>query len=158
MHALGRSLLAATLSATLAWQCFVRAVEQPASDTRVNIIWRAPSRQSVDILKQLDFGGTLTADQSSQVDGRSPALIYIIAGTVAIERLARTVLTAYRDTQYGGVVIRRDKKGQLLIENKKELPGGTIIVDQGSKGIKVIQSFANPSSGELLDAIQPLLK
>jgi hypothetical protein len=112
----------------------------------------------VAIQKQLNFDGSVTPDSATQVDGRSPALIYIIAGIVSVDILIKTLLTAYKDIRYGGIIIRRGEDGKLLIGNDKKLPGGTILVDQGGQGIKVLNTRSQPSSGELLQAVTPLLK
>ena len=110
------------------------------------------------IQKELNFEGSVTPDRATQVDGRSPALIYILAGIVSVDILIRTLLSVYKDVRYGGIIIRRGDGGRLVIANDKKLPGGTILVDQGSQGIQVLNARSQPGSDELLQAVTPLLK
>ncbi len=157
-----RPFLAAALTASLLLQGLTAARAQsaagPAAETTVDILWRAPSRQSVGIQKELNFEGSVTADRATQVDGRSPALIYILAGIVSVDVLIRTLLSVYKDVRYGGIIIRRGEGGKLLIANDRKLPGGTILVDQGNQGIQVLNARSQPGSDELLQAVTPLLK
>lgn len=134
------------------------SVNAGETGSTVNILWRAPSRQSVSIQKQLNFDGSVTADSSTQVDGRSPALIYILAGIVSVDMLIKTLLSAYKDIRYGGIIVRRGDNGGLLIANDKKLPGGTILVDQGAQGVQLLNAKSQPGSAELLQAVTPLLK
>jgi hypothetical protein len=129
-----------------------------ATGATVNILWRAPSTQSVAIQKELDFDGSVTPDRTTQVDARSPALIYILVGIVSVDILIKTLLTAYKDIEYGGITISRGGDGKLHIGNDKKLPGGTIVVDQGGQNIKVLNARSQPGSEELLQAVTPLLK
>jgi hypothetical protein len=93
-----------------------------------------------------------------QVDGRSPALIYVLAGIVSVDILIITLLSVYKDVRNGGIIIRRGDGGKLLIANDRKLPGGTILVDQGSQGIQVLNARSQPGSDQLLQAVTPLLK
>jgi hypothetical protein len=126
--------------------------------TSATILWRAPSRQSLSIQQQLNFIGSVTADSSTQADARSPADIFLLNGTVSLEALAQTLLTAYKEVQYGGIVLRRGSRGELLISNDMTLPGGTIQIDQGARGATVLHALAHPSQEQLLDLLAQLLK
>ena len=122
------------------------------------IFWRAPSRQSLSIQRQLNFVGSVTADSSTQADARSPAEIFILKGLVSIDALAETLLTVYKDNNYGGIVLRRGGPGEILISHDKTLSGGTILVDRGAQGTAVLHALAHPGKEQLLTMIEPLLK
>jgi hypothetical protein len=129
-----------------------------AGATSATILWRAPSRQSLAIQRQLNFVGSVTADSSTQADARSPADIFLLNGTVSLEALTQTLLSAYKDIQYGGIVLRRGTRGELVISNDTTLPGGTILIDRGAQGTAVLHAIAHPGQQQLLDLITPLLK
>ncbi len=124
----------------------------------VNILWRAPSRQSLSIQRQLNFMGTVTADSTTETDGRSPALIALLSGPVNLERLAATLLTTYTQEGCGGIVLQRGSTGQLLISHQTSLPDGTILINNGPLGITTLNARSKPGKDELIQAMEPLLK
>jgi hypothetical protein len=124
----------------------------------VNILWRAPSQQSLSIRRQLNFMGSVTADSTTETDGRSPALIFILSGPVTLERLATTLLTVYTQEGYGGIVLQRDSTGQLLISQQTSWPDGTIVIDQGSQGVTRFNARSKPGKQDVMQAIQALMK
>jgi hypothetical protein len=126
--------------------------------TSATILWRAPARQALAIQRQLNFVGSVTADSSTQADARSPADIFLLNGTVSLEALAQTLLSAYKDIQYGGIVLRRGSRGELVIRNDTTLPGGTILIDRGAQGTAVLHALAHPGQQQLLDLMAPLLQ
>jgi hypothetical protein len=131
----------------------------PISGRTVDILWRAPGRQSIAIQKELAFDGSVMPEGASQSDVRSPALIYVLVGIVSIDLLVKTLMSAYKEVRYGGIVVRRGADGRLQIENDKRLAGGTILVDQGkAKEVRIFRASDKPGSGELLEAITPLLR
>jgi hypothetical protein len=65
---------------------------------------------------------------------------------------------AYKDDRYGGVVVRRGSKGELLISNDVNSPAGTISIDRGNQGITTFNVRGQPSSAQLMQAIAPLLR
>jgi len=131
----------------------------PMSGRTVDILWRAPGRQSIAIQKELAFDGSVTPEGTSQPDVRSPALIYVLVGIVSIDLLVKTLMSAYKEVRYGGIVVRRGADGRLQIQNDKRLAGGTILVDQGkAKEVRIFRASDKPGSGELLEAITPLLR
>ena len=127
-------------------------------DSSLMIRWYVPHEQSVEIQKSLEFKGKAIPDESSKEDARSPALIYILIGATALVILAETLLKVYKDWKYGGIIISKDKKGQLLIKNNLSLESGTIIIDQG-KDVKVIfKEKDQPQAKDLIDALSGLVK
>jgi hypothetical protein len=103
----------------------------------VPIIWYVPAELTTSIQTSLGLTGSAIPDVTTKDDSRSPAAIYILAGSVALATLCETLLNVYKNWKYGGVLIRRDKKGRLELVNVPSIENGTIIVDQGSN-IKVI--------------------
>jgi hypothetical protein len=126
--------------------------------TTTRISWRTPSRQSLAIQRQLSFMGSITADSSTETDSRSPAAIFVLDGDVRLDQLAQSLLMAYKDDRYGGVVVRRGSKGELLISNDVNSPAGTISIDRGNQGITTFNVRGQPSSAQLMQAIAPLLR
>ena len=124
----------------------------------VNIRWLAPARQSLAIQRQLSFMGTVTADTSTESDSRSPANVFILAGPVNLDRLAQSLLSAYQDLGFGGIVLKRGSNGELLISNDATLPDGTILVDQGNNVVKRFNVLSKPSDEQVIQAILPLLQ
>ncbi|MEB3318646.1 MAG: hypothetical protein VKO39_10980 [Cyanobacteriota bacterium] len=124
----------------------------------IPILWRAPSRQSLLLQRQLNFAGSVTADSSTETDGRSPAPVSILAGTVSLELLAKTLLAASAEGRYGGILLRRGANGQLLISTDASVPAGTILVDQGTQGTIALHARTKPSSEQLIQALTPLLR
>ena len=83
------------------------------------IVWRAPSRQSLFIQRQLNFVGSVTVDSSTQAEARAPAEIFILNGMVSMDAFAETLLTVYKDERYGGIVLQRGRPGEILISHDK---------------------------------------
>ncbi len=70
------------------------------------------------VSEALDFKGSLTSDPETMDETKSLPLIYILVGVVALTELAKMLLDVYRDAQYSGILIRKDKQtGKLKIEN-----------------------------------------
>lgn len=80
-------------------------------------------------------------------------------GLVSIDLLVKTLMTAYKVVHYGGIVVRRGADDRLEIQNDKRLARGTIVVDQGTaRDLRIFRAGEKPVSGELLEAITPLLR
>jgi hypothetical protein len=145
-------LLACLLSVSLPLPILAEASGQ------VGIEWRVPHDQSVKVQKSLHFDGDVKPDQSTKEDTKSPALIYILTGVVSLDILVGTLLNAYKELRYGGLVVRRGKSGSLEIENDSRLSGGMIVVDKGgSSDPEIFRVQDKPQGPELLKAITPLL-
>ena len=99
----------------------------------------------------------MTADTSTESDSRAPAGTFILSGQVNLDTLAKSLISANRDTRYGGIVISRQSGGALLIKNDRQLPGGTIQVDQGSLGVKSLNARSQPTADQLVELLKPLL-
>jgi hypothetical protein len=97
-------------------------------------------------------------DKSTITDDRGLPLIYILIGAVALGQIATTLLEIYKDTKYGGVIVRKNKKGELLIENNANLERGTIIIDQGNEVKIIFKEKNDPKATELIQALTPLIK
>ncbi len=127
-------------------------------DESISIQWRVPREQVPMVRDNLNFQGEIVPDKSTIEDDRGLPLVYIFVGVVTLGSVAKTVLDIYKDAKYGGIIIRRDEKGELLIENNPSLDKGTIIIDQGDD-IKVILKEDNqPKSTELIESLTPLIK
>lgn len=124
----------------------------------VNIQWRVPTEQVNTIRKELNFEGQVIPDKSTITDDRGLPLIYILIGAVALGQIAATLLEIYKDTRYGGVLVHKNKKGELLIENNVNLERGTIIIDQGNEVKVIFKEKNNPKATELIQALTPLIK
>ena len=131
------------------------AAQQAQSAT---IEWYVPNEQSVDIQESLEFKGQAIPDESTREDDRSPALIYILVGAVALGTLAETLLKVYKDWKYGGIIVTKDKKGKLLIKSEPSLDRGTIIIDQGKEPKIIFKEKDEPKYKELMDALSALEK
>ena len=77
---------------------------------------------------------------------------------VTLGSVAKTVLDIYKDAKYGGVIIRRDEKGELLIENNPSLDRGTLIIDQGDDIKVIFKENDQPKATELIESLTPLVK
>jgi hypothetical protein len=117
----------------------------------------APARQSLAIQQQLGFRGSVTADTSTQTDSRSPATRFNLAGEVGLDQLAKALLAAYGEEQFGAIVLRRGSNGELLISNESGMPAGSIVVDRGAHGAIVLNSRSKPGRQQVVEAIQSLL-
>jgi hypothetical protein len=124
----------------------------------VNIQWRVPAEQVNTVREELNFEGQVIPDKSTITDDRGLPLIYILIGAVALGQIATTLLEIYKDTKYGGVVVRKNKKGELLIENNANLERGTIIIDQGNEVKIIFKEKNDPKATELIQALTPLIK
>jgi len=124
----------------------------------VNIQWRVPAEQVNTVREELNFEGQVIPDKSTITDDRGLPLIYILIGAVALGQIATTLLEIYKDTKYGGVIVRKNKKGELLIENNANLERGTIIIDQGNEVKIIFREKNDPKATELIQALTPLIK
>jgi len=134
------------------------ALVSARQEQTVAIEWYVPTEQSVDIQESLRFKGAVIPDESTKEDGRSPVLIYILVGAVALGTLAETLLKVYKDWKYGGIIVSKDKKGKLLIKGDPRLDSGTIIVDQGKEVKVIFKEKDQPKAKELIDALSALEK
>ncbi len=146
------------LALAVFWSPFFSALVSAQQDQSVTIEWYVPNEQSVDIQESLEFKGEAIPDESTREDDRSPALIYILVGAVALGTLAETLLNVYKDWKYGGIIISKDKKGKLLIKSEPSLDRGTIIVDQGKEPKIIFKEKDEPKYKELMDALSALEK
>lgn len=127
-------------------------------DESITIQWRVPREQVPTVRDNLEFQGEIIPDKSTIEDDRGLPLIYIFVGVVTLDSVAKTVLDIYKDAKYGGVIIRRDEKGELLIENNPSLDKGTIVIDQGDDVKVVFEENEQPQEIKLLEALIPLIK
>ena len=137
---------------------FFSALVSAKQEQAVTIEWYVPNEQYVDIQESLEFKGQAIPDESTREDDRSPALIYILVGAVALGTLAETLLNVYKDWKYGGIIVTKDKKGKLLIKSEPSLDRGTIIVDQGKEPKIIFKEKDEPKYKELMDALSALEK
>lgn len=133
------------------------ALAQGLTGSSVNILWRAPARQSLAIQQGLRFMGTVTADTSTQSDSRSPAEVFVLAGAVNLDLLAKALLSNYREDRYGGLLVRSTGNGGLLISNDPALAAGTILFDQGAKGKTMVNALGQPRAEQLVELLRPML-
>jgi hypothetical protein len=129
---------------------------QETESVRIN--WSVPSEQLSAVREDLNFGGQVMPDETSREDGRGLPLIYILIGAVTLGQLAKTLLEIYKDSKYGGVVVRKNKKGELVIKNEPSLERGTIIIEQGSEIKVIFKEKEDPKSEELINALTSLVK
>ena len=85
-------------------------------------------------------------------------LIYIFAGIFTLSQIAKTLLETYRDPRYGGMIVRQDEGGKLLIENDPGLDSGMIVVDQGNEVKVIFQESEQPQAQNIIEALAPLVK
>jgi len=124
----------------------------------ITIAWYVPASMSVSIQESLGFTESAIPDESTRKDSRSPAAIYIVAGTVALATLCETLLKMYRDWRYGGIFIKRNRKGELELSSVPNVDSGTIIIDQGNNVKIIFREKERPSAKELMDSISILMK
>ena len=129
---------------------------QETESVRIN--WSVPSEQLSAVREDLNFGGQVIPDETSREDGRGLPLIYILIGAVTLGQLAKTLLEIYKDSKYGGVVLRKNKKGELVIKNEPSLERGTIIIEQGSEIKVIFKEKEDPKAEELINALTSLVK
>ena len=72
-------------------------------------------------------------------------------------QIANTLLETYRDARYGGIIVRKDKGGKLLIENDSRLNSGTIVVDQGNEIKVIFRESEQPKTQDIMEALAPLV-
>jgi len=125
-------------------------------DQLVPIIWHVPAERSISIQASLRLTGSAVPDVTTKDDSRSPAAFYILAGSVALATLCETLLNVYKNWKYGGVLIRRDRKGRLEIINAPSIESGTIIVDQGSNVKVILREKDKPDLSVLMDSLKGL--
>ncbi len=122
----------------------------------ITITWYVPASMSVSIQETLGLTGSAIPDESTRQDSRSPAAIYIVAGPVALATLCETLLKIYKDWRYGGIVIKRNRKGELELSNVPNVDSGTLIIDQGNDVKIIFREKERPSIKELMDSISSL--
>ncbi len=124
----------------------------------VKIKWRVPREQVRMVREDLNFQGQITPDRSTIDDDRGVPLIYILIGLVSLEPLAKTLLNFYKDARYGGIIVRKNEQGEIVIENDKRLDKGTIVIDQGEEIEVIFKENNEPQATELIKALTPLVK
>lgn len=151
-----RYFLSGLVGVILAHQLFnVRLLAQ--ENETVKIKWRVPREQVRGVEKDLNFQGEIIPDKSTIEDDRGLPLIYILIGGVALGSLAKTLLSIYKDARYGGIIVRKNEQGEIVIENDKRLDKGTIIVDQGEEIKVIFKDKDDPKTTELIEALRPLV-
>ena len=124
----------------------------------IAITWYVPASMSVSIQEMLGTTESAIPDESTRKYSRSPAAFYIVAGTVALANLCETLLKVYKNWRYGGIVIKRNRKGELELSNAPNVDSGTIIIDQGNNVKTVFREQERPGIKELMDSIKSLLE
>jgi hypothetical protein len=117
-----------------------------------------PRKQVKTVREELNFEGKIIPDLSTVEDDRGLPLIYILIGAVTLTTLAKTLLEIYKDAKYGGVIVRRNEKGKLEVENDPALSSGIIIIDQGDDVKIIFREKDEPKTQELIEALTPLVK
>jgi hypothetical protein len=123
----------------------------------VPIIWYVPAERTISIQASLGLSGSAIPDVTTVDNSRSPAAIYILAGSVALGTLCETLLNVYKNWKYGGVLIRRDKKGRLELVNAPQIENGTIIVDQGNNVKVILGEKDKPDLSVLMNSLKVLI-
>lgn len=139
-------------------QLFKQTILAQTEDELIDISWRVPREQVQTVRDELNFEGKITPDLTTIEDDRGLPLIYILIGLVTLSSLAKTLLDIYKEVEYGGVLIQRNNKGELEIQNNPALSSGTIIIDQGDDVKIVFEEKDKPQTIELIEALKPLLK
>jgi hypothetical protein len=129
---------------------------QETESVRIN--WSVSSEQLSAVREDLNFSGQVIPDETSREDDRGLPLVYILIGAVTLGQLAQTLLEVYKDSRYSGVVVRKNKKGELVIKNEASLERGTIVVEQGSEVKVIFKEKDDPKAGELINALTSLVK
>ena len=124
----------------------------------ITITWYVPASMSVSIQETLGLTESAIPDESTRQDSRSPAAIYIVAGPVALATLCETLLKIYKDWRYGGILIKRNRKGELELSNVPNVDSGTLIIDQGNDVKIIFREKERPSIKELMDSISGLMR
>ena len=124
----------------------------------ITITWYVPASMSVSIQETLGLTESAIPDESTRQDSRSPAAIYIVAGPVALATLCETLLKIYKDWRYGGILIKRNRKGELELSNVPNVDSGTLIINQGNDVKIIFREKERPSIKELMDSISGLMR
>ena len=139
-------------------QLFKQIALAQVDNELVNISWRVPREQVKTVQEDLNFEGEIIPDKSTIEDDRGLPLIYILIGAVTLSSLAQTLLDIYKDARYGGLILRRNEKGKLEVENDSAIDSGTIIIDQGDEIKIIFKEEDQPQTKELIEALTPLVK
>jgi hypothetical protein len=124
----------------------------------VTIKWLVPASMSVSIQERLGFQDSAYPVESARRDSRSPAAIYIVAGTVALTTLCETLVKIYKDWKFGGILIKRNRNGDLELSSVPNVDSGTIIIDQGDNVKIVLREKERPRIKELIDSVGSLIR
>ncbi|MGK7932233.1 MAG: hypothetical protein AB4041_12475 [Microcystaceae cyanobacterium] len=151
-----RDFLSGLIGVILVHQLFNRKLLAQENET-VTIHWRVPREQVPTVRDDLNFQGKIIPDESTREDDRGLPLIYILIGAVALGSLAKTLLDIYKDARYGGVIVQKNDKGEIVIENDPRLDKGTIIVEQGDEIKVIFKKKDDPQTKELIEALTPLV-
>jgi len=120
------------------------------------IEWSVPAEMSVEIQESLGFKG-LALPRDATSDSRSPAVVYILIGAVALSSLADTLLKIYKDWKYGGIIVSRDARGRLVISNSPGLDSSIVILDRAKDAQIIFRSQNRPDPKEIINALSALL-
>lgn len=152
-----RRALLQNLLGTILWVSTTRALASGKQDQTALIEWSVPAEMSVDIQESLGFKGLVYPRETTN-DDRSPAVVYILIGAVALSSLADTLLRFYKDWRYGGMIVSRDTRGRLVVSNAPGLDSSIVILDR-TKDVQVIfRSQNRPEPKEIIEALSSLLR
>ena len=151
-----RALLQSFLC-TILWISTTRALASGKQEQTALIEWSVPAEMSVDIQESLGFKGLVFPLETTN-DVRSPAVVYILIGAVALSSLADTLLRFYKDWRHGGIIVSRDSRGRLVVSNAPGLDSSIVILDR-TKDVQVIfRSQNRPESKEIIEALSSLVR
>ena len=152
-----RDFLSGLVGVILAHQLLNRKLLAQESET-VKIRWRVPREQVPMVRDDLNFQGEIIPDKSTIEDDRGLPLMYILIGGAVLGSLTKTLLNIYKDARYGGIIVRKNEQGEIIIENDQRLDRGTIIVEQGNEIEVIFKEKDDPQAKELIEALTPLVK
>ena len=156
--AINRRILLTGFMAMIFARLFPEILVRGQESQSVDVLWRVPEEQIETVREQLNFDGEITGDTSTIDEDRGLPLIYIFAGIFALSQIAKTLLEVYRDARYGGIIVRKNKEGKLLIENDSRLNSGTIVIDHGDEMEIIFRENQQPKPEDIIEALTPLVK
>ena len=118
-----RAFLSGLVGVILVHKLFEARLLAQENET-VTIKWRVPREQVPIVRDDLSFQREIIPDKSTIEDDRGLPLVYILIGVVALRSLAKTILDIYKDARYGGVIVKKNEKGEIVIENDPRLGTG----------------------------------
>jgi hypothetical protein len=123
------------LSVVLATTLFLQvgiplgSLAQVDQKKKMDIEWRTLPNQTDATIDSLDFKGKIEKEQR-KVGTKAFPIVAILIGTVAIERLASTLVNIYRENQTG-VVVSKLQNGKIIVTPDNNLPRGCVIYNDG---------------------------